>query len=171
MKKYVATRKDICAGELTRAEQGIFNLCVSEKHLYRGMLFNVNEDGLANDLIYTTPTNYPIEGIEPKIEFDSEFVISNYVELEELLKCLNYGEDLTQKDLDQIFRKLITSGYWEMRHIELFGWQKCKAGYFDQGGSVKTFPKIIYDKLSCISGSNGKPNKNEPGYGLIKKRK
>lgn len=121
MKKYVASRKDICAGRLTKhinesfnicdefgreisneqlAENGICNLHISRQIIYRGMLFNVNENGLANDLIYTTPTNYQIEGIEPKIEGESELVIDKYVELEELLKYLNYDEDLTQKDLD-----------------------------------------------------------------------
>lgn len=45
------------------------------------MLFNVNEDGLANDLIYTTPTNYPITRIQPRFDVESNLVINHYVEL------------------------------------------------------------------------------------------
>lgn len=59
------------------------------------MLFNVNEDWLAEDLIYTTPTKYPIIDIEPKIDIESNFIIDYCVELEELLKYPGYGIYLT----------------------------------------------------------------------------
>ena len=88
MTKYVAKRKDVCAGELLKpenvtikayysfnnevskeelAKQGIGNINAYGGLVCRGMLFNVNENGLANDLIYTTPTNYPINGINLKL--------------------------------------------------------------------------------------------------------
>lgn len=190
MKKYVATRKDICAGQLIKnigisykifdasnnevneedlAKQGIKNFSISAGIICRGMLFNVNEKGLANDLIYTTPTNYPIEGVQPKENVESEFIINNYVELEELLKYLKYGEDLTQNDLNQIYKKLITHKWWLEHHMELFGWKKMSIGY--GSGGIQTVPKSIYDNLSSISCcKNGKPYKEEPGYSLIKKR-
>ncbi len=161
MSKYVTTRKDVCAGELLKTS-GL--IC-------RGMLLNVNEDGLANDLIYTTPTNYPIKDKEPKINVESEFVIDNYVELEELLKYLKYGIDLTQNDLHQIYRKLITHRWWLEHHIELFGFKKIGNGMGYGSGGIETIPMEIYDNLSSISCyKNGKPYKEEPGYSLIKKR-
>lgn len=190
MPKYVAARKDICAGQLLKmntisvqvydsngnevsseqlAKQGM-SISVSGGLVCRGMLFNVNEDGLAKDLIYTTPTCYPIEGIEPKINVESDFVINHYVELEELLKYLKYGVDLTQHDLQRIHRKLITHKWWLEHHMELFGWKKCAIGY--GSGGIETVPMNIYDNLSWINCSkNGKPNKEEPGYTLIKKIK
>lgn len=192
MPKYVATRKDICAGKLIRtdgvsfkvfdsnnnevsqkqlAEQGI-NITFFSGLVCRGMLFNVNEDGLANDLIYTTPTNYPIRGIEPKTNVDSEFIIDNYVELEELLKYLKYGVDLTQRDLNQIYRKLITHKWWLEHHRELFGWKKLDNGMGYCNGETETIPMKIYDNLSSISCTkNGKPYREEPGYVYIMKRK
>lgn len=195
MKKYVATRKDICAGQLLKTESisikvydennneiseeqfDELGISVSGGLICRGMLFNVNENGLSNDLIYTTPTNYPIEGIEPKIDVESEFVIQHYVELEELLKYLKYGVDLTQNDLNQIYRKLITHKWWLEHHMELFGWKKlcdektgASMGY--GSGGIQTIPMNIYDNLSSISCTkNGKPHREEPGYSLIKKRK
>lgn len=198
MKKYVATRRDICAGELVKMEkvtfkvydqngdltseveleaQGITNLSVTGGLVCRGMLFNVDDNGLANDLIYTTPTKYPIEGRKPNIDVESEFLIQHYVELEELLKYLNYGVDLTQKDLNAIHRKLITHKQWLEHHMELFGWQKIRdektgtpMGYSSGGNEI--IPIEIYDRLSWINSSeNGKPNEKEPGYSYIKKRR
>lgn len=198
MKKYIASRKDICAGQLLKtqkvsfkaydyrnkemseedlAKQGITNISVSGGIVCRGMLFNINDNGLANDLIYTTPAKYPIEGVHPNVDGESEFVINHFVELEELLKYLDYGVDLTQKDLDQIHRKLIAHKWWLEHHMELFGWEKLrdeKTGA-DMGygsGGIETVPMRIYDGLSWISCSEqGKPNKIEPGYSLIKKRR
>ena len=192
MKKYVATRKDVCAGQLLKpfemsyqmfdesdnvvteeklAEQGITGFSVFGGIICRGMLFDVNEDGLAKDLIYTTPTNYPIEGIQPKNNVESEFIITHYVELEELLKYLKYGVDLTQSDLNEIFRKLITHDWWLEHHRELFGWKNLGGGSYCSGG-IQTIPMSIYDNLSSISCTkNGKPYIEEPGYSLIKKRR
>ena len=192
MSKYVAARKDVCAGELLKtggmsfkifdsnnnevsqeqlAEQGI-SFSAFGGLVCRGMLFNVNEDGLANDLIYTTPTNYPIKDREPKINVESEFVIDNYVELEELLIYLKYGVDLTQNDLNQIYRKLITHKWWLEHHMELFGFKKMGNGMGYCSGGIQTIPTDIYDNLSSISCSkNGKPHREEPGYSLIKKRR
>lgn len=192
MSKYVATRKDVCAGNLLKTESvsikaydgnnneisedkfeehGIPKISVSAGLVCRGMLFNVNENGLANDLIYTTPTNYPIDGVEPKIDVESELVINHYVELEELLKYLKYGVDLTQSDLNQIYKKLITHKRWLNHHKELFGWKRFGRGIYG-GGGTQTIPMTIYDNLSWISCSEkGKPHQEEPGYSLIKKRK
>lgn len=191
-KKYVATRKEICAGELLKtggmsfkildgnnnevseqelAEQGISNISFFGGLVCRGMLFNVNNDGLTNDLIYTTPTNYPIRDKQPKIDVASEFVVDHYVELEELLKYLKYGVDLTQSDLNQIYRKLITHDWWIEHHMELFGWESLGQMGYGSGGT-ETVPMDIYSNLSSISCSkNGKPHQEEPGYSLIKKRK
>lgn len=193
MPKYVIKRQDVCAGELIKpfeisyeifdqnhvkinepelAKHGITNFSVSGGLVCRGMLFNVNDNGLTNDLIYTTPTNYPIEGIEPKINIKSDFIVMQYVELEELLKYLKYGVDLTQKDLNHIYKTLIICDRWLRNNHELFGWQKSGIGYGYTDSSHETIPMSIYDKLSEISCSkNGRPNLEEPEYRLIKKRK
>ncbi len=198
MSKYVAKRKDVCAGSLLMPQAATIKVydeknneitehmfedsefpkvSVSCNLICRGMLFDVNENGLSNDLIYTTPTNYTIKGIEPKIDTKSDFIISNYVELEELLKYLKYGVDLTQKDLNQIYRKLIIHNWWLQHHSELFGFRKIYdqtsgefMGYMN--GGIQTIPMNIYEKLSSISCTkNGRPYKEEPGYSLIRRRK
>lgn len=189
MAKYVAKRKDVCAGELLKpmditfkifdgnnnevneeqlADYGITNFHAFGGEVCRGMLVR-NEDGLARDLIWTTPTKYPIDGIANKADIESDFIIHQYVELEELLKYLNYGVDLTQSDLNQIYRTLIIREKWLKHNMELFGWKKTEIGY--TSGGIQTLPMNIYDNLSSISCSkNGKPHKEEPGYARIKRR-
>lgn len=196
MKKYVAKRDEVCGGLLIErpnittltpdtitTENGevsieeakelgipILTMQISSYRSYRGMLLNVNDDGLSNDLIWTTPTNYPIMGKSTSDDID--FVIDEYVELGELLKYLKYGVDLTQKDLLKIYRKLIVSSYWIEHNMELFGYKKDNfiAGSYT-GTSDGMFTSDVYHKLRSISSSKGKPNKEEPGYGYIHKIK
>ncbi len=192
MKKYVVTRKEICAGKLMGicdvsmtvlnqdnneltgddlVKHSIPELSVSVGIIYRSMLFRVNENHLATDLIYTTPTKYTIKGLTPDLtDQKSHFIIDNYVELDELLKYLNYGDELTQRDLYKIYRKLIVSNKWLNHNMELFGWKKCGNGFY-VGGEKEIISKRIYDCLSSISCyKNGCPHPAEPGYELIKKR-
>ena len=89
-KKYVATRREVCGGQLLKTQkisfkiydqynrgiseeelekQGVKGIKVSGGLVCRGMLFNIDDNGLANDLIYTTPVKYPVEGVRPNINF------------------------------------------------------------------------------------------------------
>ncbi|MFA5407920.1 MAG: hypothetical protein WC343_04015 [Bacilli bacterium] len=187
--KYVISRKDVCSGELSKTDniilkhydsngneltkedlkrRGITNTPIFGRLICRGMLFNVNCNGLSNDLIYTS-SEYPIEGIQPKIDIKSNFIIQQYAELDELLKYVGYGVDLTQEDLDCIFKTLVTHRRWLTKHMELFGWIKDSTGYHT-GDNEAILPMSIYDSLHWISCSKGgEPYKGEPGYSFIKK--
>lgn len=187
MAKYVASRKDVCAGQLLRVEhpniriiglEGLdlvpidleatgIRVSVTSALVCRGMLFNVNDFGLANDLVYTTPVNYPIKGISPDTE--DPYVIESYVELDEVLKYLKYGEDLTQHDLNKIHRTLLSNNKWLRRNRELFGFRKVDGGYSLDGEEI--LPLEIYEKLDWISSiRRSKPFVDEPGYSYIKKK-
>lgn len=193
MKRYVIKRTEVCAGRLMMScnptltamtsdnreiqekdfeRYGIPKISVSCGIICRSMLFNVDENNLANDLIYTTPTKYDINGIESNLNNrQSRYYIDNYIELDELLKYLKYGVDLTQHDLDKIYYKLIIHDYWLSHHMKLFGWKKCGHRSYVHGDKP-IINKRIYDHLSSISCSlNGTPHPEEPGYQLIKKRK
>lgn len=188
MKKFVATRKDICAGLLIIKNNEEFNIkriieqlstkTVTDDSICRGMLFNVNKNGLADDLIYTTPTNYRIDGIESKIDVESDFIIKLYVELDELLKYMGYGIDLTGSDLNQIYRKLIVHYYWIWHHAdELLGWKELrpkKADRYteDESHEIQMILMDIFSNIYMIGRfRKGKPHPSEIGYNLIKKRK
>ena len=96
MAKYVVMRKDVCAGLLYKHDNSQFkiyndnnkevSLPASDGNPCRGMLFRVNILGLAKDLIYTTPTFYPIEGVTSNIPSQNEFLVGNYTKLGELLE-------------------------------------------------------------------------------------
>lgn len=187
--KYVATRKDIFAGqllkikrvpvEIVRDNNDNFNEITesneetlmtdpyySDQSICRDiMLFNINKDGLSNDLIYTTPTNYTVRGIKPKIDVNNNdiyFNIENYVKLEEWIEDQGYGIDLTQHDLNQLFKKYIAL----QKRIKL---RLLKKVYHQE---PKAFFDISYDISNLISiYKMGSPHPEEPNYGLIKKRR
>lgn len=186
MKNPVITRKEVYAGELlminsdyTLKKTGSKNKIVNEKeknqrpftgvvYVCRGILFNINEDELANDLIWTTPTKYLIDGVWPKVDVETKFFIQNCVKLEKLLKYQGYGIDLTQDDLNTVYNRMIAHKIWIKQHKELFGYEKkADGGYMYDG--VEIIPNEIYETLSCID--QGKPDIHEPGYQFIKRRK
>lgn len=177
MKKYVMTRKNVCIGQLLLAD-GTYTYNERNEnniewggYVLRGMLFCINENGLAKDLVYETPTNYPIVGVEPKIEVKSNLMIDEYTELEELLKYLNYNEDLTQKDLNRIHKQLIAKRSWLDHHMDLFSFVDFKDGTFGTNGLGEKIPHKIWESLFRISGHNSSPSQKEPGASFIKKRK
>ena len=191
MKKYVAKRDNVYAGTLIKkivprvsiideegqeftedkfAELGITNFQIQGGLICRGMLFKINKNNLAEDLVYENPTDYNIEGIEPKLDLFDEFVITEYAKLEELLKYLKYGEDLTQEDMNQIYRRFLVHGWWLKRHLELFGYKKIPNGYASEGEEV--LPQDIADTLTSINLTKAtKPHPEEPFHKLIYKRK
>lgn len=159
-KDYVTTRKEVCVGRLVE----------DDSLICRGMLFDINQDGLTHDLIYTTPTCYPIKGVYNKINKESSFIIDQYVELEELLKYLKYSVELTQIDLNHIYRKLIENSSWIESHMGLFGCEKeTKKAYLCQD---ELLPTKIYEILRRTNYlKSGKPYVDEPNYSYIKRRK
>ncbi len=187
-KEYVVSRSSICAGKLLNMRSVHYdNLTLSSKGdqfdqemirmelstgiACRGMLFTVTEDNVARDLIYTTPTNYSIETIQPKISTDSSLIITDYVELEELLKHLNYGEYLTQKELYEIYKKLILTKRWLKMNQKLFDLDTILYDSFATEAPVTVSEDIYYHLSSIESVGRGKPCSIEPGYSKIKKRK
>ena len=119
MSKYVCKREDVCAGKLFK-ENNIYyedgskmDTNEPEKQGYkydgklycRHILFNVGIHNFANDLVYKSPL-YPIDGIYPTIDFDCEFLIEDMVNLEKVLKYMNYNESLTQEDINDIYKYL-----------------------------------------------------------------
>lgn len=186
MKKYVASRRDVCAGQLLRTEHpniqiigfdlenlvpinpqdtGI-KISVASSLVCRGMLFNVDDFNRANDLIYTTPVNYPISGLSK--DEDSSFTIEHYVELNEILKYLKYGEDLTQRDLNKIYKTLICSNKWLQRNKNLFGYDS-EQNMFSSENEILDFD--TYKELNWISSIPcSKPSAVERGYPYIKKK-
>ena len=133
-------RNQIYAGEVVSREFGFI----------RGMLFIINDKGLACDLIYNSP-NYSIYELQTKEQYKDPICIKHAVNLEEALKYMGYPEQLNRSDINKIYHQLITSNAWLKEHIELFDIR-----------NENSLPYFIYENLSWINlEPNGKPTKEE----------
>ena len=191
MSKYVCKRKDVWSGILyknknvpfgifyrdgteMRADEFIkkgFSPNYSAKIRCRQMLIKVNEEKMAEDLIYNTPTLYPIDGFASVNDSNSDFVIEEIINLEELLKYMEYNESLTQEDLGKIYKKLIVRKKWLEKNCNLFGYEKGRYNYYRMSEETPEIPSDIFERIETKKTyGNGKPSKYEPDYKLIKKK-
>ena len=97
----------------------------------RHILFSVNEDGLANDLLYNSP-EYPIMNITPddllvnKTGIDT--IIAEPYKISDLLKYLDYNDELTYQDILNIRKNIINKKFLDSNY-QLFGLKKKDQGY------------------------------------------
>ena len=184
MSKYVCKREDVCAGKLFK-ENNIYyedgskmDTNEPEKQGYkydgklycRHILFNVGIHNFANDLVYKSPL-YPIDGIYPTIDFDCEFLIEDMVNLEKVLKYMNYNESLTQEDINDIYKKLITRKTWLKKNYKLFGIEKGIIKQFYISPEESTLPKDVFSKLGIEPEKyRGRPHKEEKVHQKIKRK-
>lgn len=192
MKKYVVKRDEVKIGSLTKiVVPKIMSIAINDNGeilnvdslniletlginvkggvVYRGMIYRVDENNLAQDLIYTTPTNHVIDGIEPSIALSEEpMLLMRNAELGELLKYLKFGEDLTQNDLNKIYRMFLKHRIWLSTHPELFGFFK-KDGHIYHDESKAIFPEELFDSLYSAALAGGNPDKNEVGFESIRR--
>lgn len=135
-----AKRSQIYAGEVVARQFGFI----------RGMLFIVNDKGMACDLIYDSP-NYSIYELQTKEQLRDPICIKHAVNLEEALKYLGYKEDLERGDINKIYHQLIVSNAWLKENVDLFDIR-----------NDNSLPYYIYENLSWINlEPNGKPTKEE----------
>ena len=115
----------------------------------REMLFTI-DGNQARDLIYTTPTIYPVLGTDIKFDYKNLHSVADAYYLDEILKYLKYDLELSQRDLVRIFNTLIINGKWRKFYQEIFGEE----------------PREL-----IIPPKNGKPHKSEPNRAIIRKRR
>lgn len=168
-KKFVIERKNVYAGEVVEAIDDntttFFNykkneelneqtLNDSDYKFYcgiplRGMLFTIDADGLAEDLLYSTP-KYPITNVLPKVDVEGNIIVNHFINLDLLLKYLKYGELLTRNDLKAINRLLISHEKWLNKNMHLFGLHKLGLdGYCREDNEI--IPYDIYDNLRWVN--------------------
>ena len=145
MTKYVCKRNEVCGG-LLLFNKNIDDFAFDNSNVSRGILFSKDDNGYANDLIYDVE-KYPIKGLN-NISADSYFV-NYFVELEELLRYLGYRNDLTQSDLNRIYKKFILHSRWLHHNKELFGLLKMYGGSYGEGG-LEMVSIDIYNALEMI---------------------
>ena len=134
----------------------------------RGILFSKNNDGTATDLIYATDYNYSIKNLD--YDNNSFYYIDEYIRLDELLRYLGYNNDLTQSDLNRIYKKFVLQSRWLRNNRETFGLLKMSGGCYGEGG-LEMVSIDIYEVLNLIEYSL--KNRNalfKPQQKLIKRR-
>jgi len=98
-------------------------LCTGVYSIYRSVLFTLNEEKMANDLLYQSP-NYPILNLTDDnvcLNLEGEKVIvKDYINLSQLLKYYKYNEELTYEDILKIRKKFFNSDFVK-DNCELFG--------------------------------------------------
>lgn len=183
MKKYVAKRNEVMAGKLSivvqtkvndifdNEEEDIMSYNRYPAFGLRGMIYNI-DDMCANDLVFDGVQHYVVDGFG-KINLDNRlnFAVLKNTELEDLLKYLKFKEDLTQKDIDKIFKMLIKHKKWLKNHSELFGLISNGYDGYEYDKSKELLPHELFYNLQTINRSDYKVQNDEPNYQLIKKRK
>lgn len=181
-RKYVVCRDDIYVGEVVQAdciyryegEHNFFNntkpgqLTTNLGGEYRSILFVPNEDKLANDLLYRTPS-YPILNVTDdetclNLEEDS-IVIRGAYNLAVLLEYFGYQKDLTYEDIIRI-RKTFFTGRFAKDHCELFGWKESKPEdmtYYKNGVEITELKEL----RRCIAQERRSQKSGHRSFGTI----
>ena len=155
MKSQIVVKRDnVYAGILTQ-----------NNIICRLILFKIKEDNLAEDLIYNTYNDYYIDGISEELS-DYNLKIIKPTNLNTLLEHFHFKENLTQKDINKVFHKLLVKKRWA---------DICNA-LFNQIRSYDKRPvkELTVDEYWNLRNINSieptKPDEKEPYYSLIRKR-
>lgn len=90
----------------------------------RKILFTLDEDNLARDLIWNTP-NYQVSGFIPQVPVEDErFVVNSVVGLSPLLIYKRYPELLNDGQVKEIYKKYLKNDKFYLKNSELFGYVK-----------------------------------------------
>lgn len=118
--KYKVDRNKIFVGKLIHKEKNI---------IIRKMLFTINQDNLADDLLYYSP-NYKIDGIETEKKHDLNLIVNSALSLEKILLYLKFNENLKKSDIRKIYKILLSSEKFYLKNLDLFGMEKIEDNIF-----------------------------------------
>ena len=142
-------RKEIYTGILK-------HIVLNEPVICRSMIFKLTKESLAEDLIYTTPTKYPLYNIEYDKNIDKSFYIDTILNMNDILKYLDFSEELSQNELNIVYKKFISHNWWIEHNAYLF------KNELDMN-TYNLLHKIGENKL-------GNPNIEEPEFAFIKRK-
>ena len=139
-KNYIVNRDNVYVGEVVEITNNVcyrgsyvdyFNvkkgkLAIYSWRSYRSMLFTVDDNKMANDLLYKTPV-YPILNITDddiclNLKIGS-VVLNEAYNLSSILQYFNFNDELKIEDLVKI-RKMFFTGRFGMDNSRLFGMEE-----------------------------------------------
>ncbi len=129
-------------GKITSPEQIILEsgkLKIYQFIPYRSILFSLNENKQADDLLYQSP-NYPALNLSSNEDcLNSKILIQEGYNLEALLTFFHFPDILTLSEITAL-RKHFFEGTWGFRNCHLFGYQEILPEdwtYVENGAYVK----------------------------------
>lgn len=145
--------------------------CLNEGIFERGILFELTPEITGNDLVYTD-SSYEVSRHIPLIETDEHFKIDDPMNLDGLLRFLGYKENLTQKDIDKIYRTLICSQRILHRIMRRYKIEHGENGELIAGKEGSPCSLEIIKCLEVISiRKHHEPSINEPNYKAMEKKR
>lgn len=109
----------------------------------RSMLFTIDKNGLAHDLLYESP-NYPVldwanpDSINATNHNNNGIIIQSICHLDPLLKYYQYSQLLKYPDIEEIRRKFF-NGHFALKHYDLFGYKRIKNPIRAKVEAIRTF--------------------------------
>ncbi len=155
--KYTVPRESVYVGQVARigdtydalkatgyVTKGVsFRLLLPTSILLRSMLFTIDKNGLAHDLLYESP-RYPVmdwanpDSVNAKNHNNNGIIIQNLCHLDPLLKYYQYSQLLKYPNIEEIRRKFF-NGHFALKHYDLFGYKRIKNPIRAKIDALKTF--------------------------------
>lgn len=135
------------------------NICA--KDTIRPIIFRMDNDRLAHDLVFDIKKSYPVQGIKHLNRHQSEYIIEEAINISTLLTYLDYKEYLTKHEIKRIYQLLILSSEWLKENADLFGYREIFPDTYLTGGNEQINHEIfdILRELEIIVSK--KPSKEE----------
>lgn len=151
--QYVVNRDDIYVGEVVEStsfypdEDDATKLTTGSYYHVRSMLFVLDEDGSANDLLYTTEQYPVLNETESNIvkwlakhtgEKKPLFVVDQAYNIGELLKYYGFAEKMSITDVIRVRNFLFAKKFME-NHCEDFGFRLTELGFVSDDTKCQFF--------------------------------
>lgn len=124
-KDYRVCRDTIYAGSVIKTKRVLTidnKIYVPDYTKLRSTIFTINEDGLAQDLLYNAP-NYPIRGISDSSKTNNDIIINNAFKMKPLLDLYGFCNLLYYIDIITA-KNIFFSGSFVKHNLGLFGIDK-----------------------------------------------
>lgn len=135
------------------------SICV--KDTIRPIVFIIDEENLAKDIVFNVEDSYQILGIKPLNSHQSKYIIENAINISTLLTYLDYKQYLTKHNIKKIYQLLVLSSKWLKENARLFGYKEIAPDSF-VSGEIEQITHEMFDTLYSLEiMSNKKPLKEE----------
>lgn len=156
-KCYRVSRSEIYVGKVVNKQD-------QEEHIYRSILFSINNDNLSQDLLYKSP-NYPVINISDCADA-AAIVVDHIYSLNSVLDYFHFNFLLYYPDVLTI-KNLFFNKNFVINNLGLFGIEKEEvrnSSFYEEGMSVQDF----VNKIRHMTNTKKKLGSKDPILDLVK---